>query len=298
MKFKFIVKPPPRKEYLEEFLKFKKEFEAEQDFTEKIFPKNARNLAKKAFESGFKRIIFVAGDGLLNEGVNGIMEASSGKIPSDFSVGIIPAGSGNDFAKALAIPRDIKEAFEIIKKDKVIAVDMAKANQRFFVNCFSAGFDAQINDTANKIKENYKFLPKQGSYLFAALKEIIVDFKSFNLKIEGRGINLEENMLLAALTNTPSYGGMFKINPGASLQDGLLNLCCVKVMGRIKAMISIYRVFKGTHTNLPEVKMFKVSFLKISSSEFIPWEVDGEVQQPEKEFNLQVFPGALNVLAP
>jgi len=296
MKFKFIVKPPPKKEYLEEFLKFKKDFEAEQDFTEKNFPRNAHNLAAKAFETGFKRIIFVAGDGLLNEGVNGIMEAASGKITSDFSIGIIPTGSGNDFAKALAIPRNIREAFEIIKKDKIISLDMAKANQKFFVNCFSVGFDAQINDSANKIKENYKFLPKQGSYLFAALKEIIIDFKSFNLKIEGRGINLEEKMLLAALTNTPSYGGMFKINPGASLQDGLFNLCCVKTMGRVKALTSIYRVIKGTHTNLPEVKMFKTSFLRISSSDFIPWEVDGEVQGPEKEFVFQVFPGALNVL--
>lgn len=295
MKFKFIVKPPPKKEYCEEFLKFKKDFEAEQDFTEKDFPKNAQNLARRAFNSGFKRIIFVSGDGLLNEGINGIMEASSGKIPSDFSVGIIPTGTGNDFAKALAIPRNIKEDFEIIKKNKIISVDLARANQRFFVNCFSVGFDARINHTANKIKENYKFLPKEGAYLFAALKEIILDFKLFDLNIEGNGIDLKGEMLLAALTNTPSYGGMFKINPGASLQDGLFNLCCVGAMGRIKALTSIYRVFKGTHVNLPEVKMFKASFLKIHSSDFVPWEVDGEVQQPEKEFNLRVFPGALNV---
>jgi len=298
MKFKFIVKPPPKKQYLEEFLKFEKDFEADQEFTEKNFPKNAGNLAKKAFEAGFKRIIFVAGDGLLNEGVNGIMEAACGKIPSDFSIGIIPTGSGNDFAKALAIPRNIREAFDIIRKDKIISVDMARANQRFFVNCFSVGLDAQINDTANKIKENYKFLPKQGSYLFAAIREIILDFKSFDLKIEGNGIHMRGEMLLAALTNTPSYGGMFKINPGASLQDGLFNFCCVKTMGRVKALISICRVIKGTHTNLPEVKMFKASFLKISSSDFVPWEVDGEVQKPEKEFNFEVFPGALNVLIP
>ena len=59
MKFKFIVKPPPKKEYQKEFFRFKKDFEAEQDFTEKDFPKNAQNLAKKAFQAGFERIVFV-----------------------------------------------------------------------------------------------------------------------------------------------------------------------------------------------------------------------------------------------
>lgn len=298
MKFRFIVKPPAKKEYQEEFSRFKNDFEAEQDFTEKNSPKNAQNLAKKAFEAGFKRIVFVAGDGLLNEGVNGIMEAVQGKIPLDFAVGIIPLGTGNNFAKALGIPRYVKEAFEIIKKGKITSVDMGRANERFFVNCFSVGFDAQVNDTANKIKENYKSLPKQGSYLLAALKEIVLDFKFFDVAIEGEGISLKEKILLAALTNSPNYGGMFKINPGASLEDGLLNLCYVKAMDRIKALTSIYRVFKGTHINLPEVKMFKVSSLKVSSSELLPWEVDGEVQEPEKEFRLQVFPGALNVLTP
>jgi len=298
MKFKFIVKPPVKKEYQREFLRFKKDFEAEQDFTEKNFPKNAQNLAKKAFEAGFKRIVFAAGDGLLNEGINGIMEAVQGKFPPDFAVGIIPLGTGNNFAKALAIPRCVKEAFEIIKKGKIAAVDMGKANERFFVNCFSVGFDAQVNDTAYKFKENYSFLPKQGGYLLAALKEIVLDFKFFDVAIEGKGINLKEKILLAALTNSQNYGGMFKINPGASLEDGLLNLCYIKTMGRMKALISIYRVFKGTHINLPEVKMFKVSSLRVSSPEILPWEVDGEVQKPEKEFHIQVLPEALNVLIP
>jgi len=298
MKFKFIVKPPPKKEYQKEFFRFKKDFEAEQGFTEKDFPKNAQNLAKKAFQAGFERIVFVGGDGLLNEGVNGIIEAASGKIPANFAVGIVPLGTGNDFAKALAIPRNVKEAFEIIRKDKVISVDMGRVNERFFVNCFSFGFDVQVNDLANKIKESYRFLPKQGSYLLAALKEVILGFKFFDVIIEGEGINLKEKIILAAITNTSSYGGMFKINPGASLQDGLFNLCYVKTMGRMKALISIYRVLKGTHVNLPEVKMFKISSLKVSSPELLPWEVDGEVQKPQKKFNFQIFPGALNILTP
>lgn len=298
MKFKFIVKPPPEKEYQKEFLKFQKEFKAEQEFTEKNFPKNAGNLAKKALKQGFERIIFVAGDGLLSEGINGIMESFPEKIFPGFAVGIIPAGTGNNFAKALKIPKDVKKAINIIKKGKIDSVDMGKVNEMFFVNCFSFGFDAQINDVANKIKEGYKFLPKKAGYLLAALKEVIFNFRFFNVAIKGKNINLKEKIILAAVTNSSSYGGVFKINPGASVKDGLLDLCYIKTMAKIKALNSIYRVFKGTHVNLPEVKTFKISSLNVFSQDFLPWEIDGEVQKPEKKFSLKVLPGAMNFLIP
>lgn len=126
MRFKFIVKPPLNKEYQKEISKLKKEFEVKEEFTEKEGPKNAKNLAKEAIEEGFERIIFVGGDGLLNEGINGIMEAKE-KILSNFAIGIIPTGSGNNFAKTLAIPKDIREAFKIIKNNKTTLIDIGKA---------------------------------------------------------------------------------------------------------------------------------------------------------------------------
>jgi len=116
MKVAFIVKPPLKEEYQREFLAFEREFKGEikEEFTEKEGPNNAKNLAKKAVEESFERVVVVGGDGLLNETINGIAEATGGKIPQDFTLGIIPTGSGNNFAKALGIPKDIKKAFEII----------------------------------------------------------------------------------------------------------------------------------------------------------------------------------------
>jgi len=270
----------------------------EKEFTEKEGPKNAKNLAKRAIEEGFDRIIIVGGDGLLNEGVNGIMEATE-KISQNFAIGIIPTGAGNNFAKEIGIPRDIEKAFEIIRKDKNISVDVGKINNRFFINCASFGFDGLVNKLANELKEKYQFLPRPGSYLFAALKEIIKKIPIFEIKIKGEEIDLKEKVVMAAITNSQSYGTIFKINPGALVNDQKLNLCLISEVGRMRALSDILGVIRGNHSNLPEVKMLKFSSpLTISSPEILPYEIDGEVPEPEKEYQISILPKALKILVP
>lgn len=304
MKIKFIVKPilkkQKAKEFEEEFLKFKEERgnQIERFFATASGENNARILAKKAIKEDFGRIIFVGGDGLLNEGVNGIMEATQGKIPNGFAIGIIPTGSGNNFAKALKIPKDIKGAFQVIKKNKTTLVDIGKVNERFFVNVVSFGFDAKVNKLANDIKEKYQFLPKEGSYLISALKEIIVKIPLFEIRIEGGETNLKQKVITLAVNNGPSYGAIFKIAPAAVIDDGKFDICAIESVGRIRALLDIYKVIQGTHINLPEVKMFKASSLIISAPEPLPYEMDGEVLEPQKEYRISVLPKLLKILVP
>ena len=311
MKVAFIVKPPLKEEYKREFLAFERKFKEEikEEFTGKEGPNNAKNLAKKAVEEGFERIVVVGGDGLLNETINGIAEATGGKIPQDFTLGIIPTGSGNNFAKALGIPKDIKKAFEIIKKERTTLVDIGRvypvaensccgANKRCFINCFSVGFDALVNKKANDLKEKHSFLPKDLSYLLAAIKEIIINIPNFEVRIEGDGISYKQRIILAAITNGPTYGAIFKVNPGASVNDGKLNLCLIESVGKLRAFYDIYRVIRGTHVGLPEFKFFKISSLTISSSKPLPYEMDGEVLEPKREYKIKVLPRALNILTP
>lgn len=299
MKVKFIVKPPVEEGYISEFSIFKEEFSGriKEDLTEREGPKNAKNLAKKAFSEGFNRIVFVGGDGILNEGVNGILELFNGQIPPQLTIGIIPTGSGNNFAKALNIPKDIKEAFRIIKKSKTKTVDVGKVNDKFFVNCFSIGFDTVINKVANSLKEKYQFLPKQGSYLFAAIKEVLTEIPKFKVQVSGEEINYKGKIILIAITNGSTYGAIFKVNPGAICDDGKLNVCLVEPVGKIKALIDIYKVTQGTHVNLPEMKMFNFSSpLTISSSEPLPYELDGEVLKAKREYRVSILPRVLKVL--
>jgi diacylglycerol kinase (ATP) len=297
MKFFFIIKPPVKNELKKEILEFKKIFEIKEELTEGQGERNAQNLAKKALEEGFERIIVVGGDGLLNEAVNGIMGAREGNFPSNFALGIIPTGSGNNFAKELGI-KNIKEAFSIIKQNKKILVDLGKVNKRYFANCVSFGFDALVNKIANDLKTKYQFLPRNLSYLFAALEKIIIGIPNFPVQINGE-INYQNKVVLAAITNSPSYGGIFKINPNAIINDGKLNLCLIKPVRRIRAFEILFRATKGTHLNFPAVKIFQFSLpLTISSPENLPFEIDGEVFEPEKKYQIEVFPKFLPVLVP
>jgi YegS/Rv2252/BmrU family lipid kinase len=296
MRYKFIIKPPLKKELEREIFELRKENEVDFELTEKgeNSPKSAKNLAKKAIKEGFERIIVCGGDGLLNEAINGIMTE---KIPENFAVGVVPTGSGNNFAKALGIPKDIKKAFEIIKSEKKTLVDVGKVNQKYFINCFSLGFDAKINDLANKIKENYPFLPRSLSYLFAALKEIIFQIPSYEMEITGE-INFKEKLVLVAITNSPGYGGIFKINPGASISDGKFNLCKISPVSKTKAIYTLFLATQGKHLKIPEVKTDIFSgTLKIFSKEPIVWEIDGEVQNPEKEFKVEILKNSLKFLS-
>jgi len=297
MKFFFIIKPPVKNELEKEILEFKKKFETKEEFTEKEGEKCAKNLAKKAIEEGFQRIIVVGGDGSINEVINGIMGARVNNFPSNFALGIIPAGAGNNFARELGI-KNIKEAFSIIKQNKIDLVDIGKVNDRYFINCFSVGFDALINKIANDIKTKYQFLPRNLSYLLAALGKIIIGIPNFQIQIKGE-TDYQNKVILAAITNSPSYGGIFKINPDALINDGKLNLCIIETVGKIRAFFDLYQVSRGSHTNLPEMKMLKFSFpLTISSPELLPYEVDGEVPEPEREYKVNVFPRILPILVP
>lgn len=300
MKIKLIVKPPAKKEYQRELLIFKREFEGrvEEEFSEKQGEKSTKNLAKRAVKEGFDRIIFVGGDGTLGEGVNGIMEATGEKIPPNFAIGTIPTGAGNNFAKTLGIPKDIEEAFEIIKNDKKRLVDIGRANERFFINCISFGFDAKINKLANDLKEKHRFLPRELSYLLAALKEIIIKIPLFEMRITAGEKKIAQNLISLAVTNGPTYGAIFKINPGALVDDGKLDICYIETVGRLRALFDIYKIIKGTHIYLPEVKMFRASSLTVSSPEPLPYETDGEVFEPQKEYKIDILPRTLKFLVP
>lgn len=298
MKYFFIIKPPIKRKFLNLFSQFQKENFLVFFETQREGEFNAENLAKRAIKEGFDRIIVVGGDGLINEAVNGAMKELSK--PNSLPIfGIIPQGTGNNFAQELGIPKDIRLAFKTLKEGKIIQVDIGKVNNRFFVNCFSLGFDAEINHLANEIKEKFKFLPKNLSYFFAAIKKIIQKIPEFEIEIEGKEISFKEKITLLAITNTQSYGAIFKINPDAEFSDGKFNLCLIKPVKKIKAIYDLFLAINGKHYQLPEVKHSTfTNEIKIIAKSPVFWEVDGEVLKPEKEFLVKIFPKAIKILVP
>ena len=308
MRIKFIINPWAGKgntqRVSQEVNKFCNEIwranrtESSISFTDAQGEESARNLARQAAEDKFNRIVFVGGDGLLYEGTNGIMEAYRGKISSGFAIGIVPTGTGNNFAKGLKIPKNVRKALDIIKEDKTISVDLGKANNRFFVNVISFGFDARVAEFFQNFREKLQFFPKEGAYLLGVLKEIVSGIQFPQVRLEGEKINFESKVLLVAVTNSPCYGGIFKIAPGAKMQDGMLNICWIEKTGRLRILLNLYRPIQGTHIYLPEVKMFKASSFTISSPEKLCCEIDGETIEAEKEYKIKTLPRALRVIVP
>ncbi len=282
----------------------KLEIEVVVELTERFGERNAMNLAKKAVQEKYDLVIVVGGDGTINEVVNGLVDSS---IP----IGIVSAGSGNDFTKSFRIPNDVEMALNGAFFGKVETVDLGKMNDRIFVNAASVGFDARVAKYSENLRNKWHFFPAVFIYLIALLRELFFKIRYPYIEInlfrdEKQFEKIRERITLVAVANGHTYGGKFRIAPHADLKDGFLDVCLIKKISRIRIFKFIPRVFKGTHLEIPEVKkdidgkLPKVFSLTISSLENknLPCQVDGEIPPFQKEYKITVLPKALKIMVP
>jgi YegS/Rv2252/BmrU family lipid kinase len=231
-------------------------------------------------------ILSLGGDGTLHE----IMTAC---VHTERVVGILPAGSGDDFAYALGIQRNnLQQALGIIKKGHIKQVDTATVNAIPFINAFGVGFDA---DVAYGIYNAPKFLKERNAYLYSVvstlgkLKNVPVEIIIDNQKV------FEGPALLVSTQNGPRTGGSFHFAPQATAMDGLLDVVIAGKFGRLGTLNILPKVMNGTHTQHPNVFMFqgKDIFLKWQSAR--PGHMEGELLAATDTFHIQVQPKSLKV---
>ena len=247
---------------------------------------HATLLARQAVKSEIKydAVVSVGGDGTLLEVANGLMG-------SDILLGILPAGTGNDFARALGIPSTIKESLGFLAKKKSRLVDVGKLENIFFVNVASVGFDAEIIRDILKFK---KFIPGRASYYIAALlKFFTFKFKEITINIDDEKINTK--ILLVAIANGTHYGGGMNVNPNGKLEDGYLDVIVVNSLPRYKIPFLMIKFIKGTYQDLPYVKTYKCREISIDSMEKLVINADGDIlgNTPVK---FSIKPLSLNVI--
>lgn len=264
-------------------------------FTSLIGKNTVTNLAKEAVEKKYPRVIVVGGDGTINEVVNSI-------VGSNISFGIIPAGSANDFSKALQIPKNIREALNTALFGKFTYVDLGKVNEKFFINGVSFGFDAQIAQFLTALKRKCHFLPGEVAYSIAFFRALFPRFEYPKIRIlfsEGEETrNIEKITTILAIVNNPYYGNMFRIVPETSLTDGLLDLCWIERMRGIKILSRFNKPLLGVHPKLAGVNIFKLPSLNICSSAKLVCQVDGEIFTPQEKYSISVIPNILRVIVP
>ncbi|RJP66413.1 MAG: diacylglycerol kinase family lipid kinase [Ignavibacteriales bacterium] len=235
-----------------------------------------KNHAKEfvaSLKDELKVIYSVGGDGTINEIVNGI------KNFENTILGILPFGSGNDFAKSLGIKHDLTTLDKVPETKKIdigkvsYKISSSEAlNETFFVNSLGIGFDALI---AHLIAKN-KTLKGLPLYLSAVFKGI-TKFNSFEAEAKFDDDIYRGKRLLIAIGNGKTSGGGFKLNPFAELFDGKLDACLVEDLSHLNILRKLPKAILGTHANLKEVsiKTFKDSVIELKQSTWM--HSDGEV---------------------
>lgn len=214
---------------------------------------------------------------------------------------VVPTGSGNDFAKALGI-RSEKVALRAWKQfcsdgKNVRAIDLGviRADGKEIPFCCVAGvgMDAEANARANRMPA---WLKGRGGYVLAALQSLIA-FKSAEMSITAGGREIRRSTFFIAVGNAQSYGGGMKITPRAALDDGLLDVCVVSNMNKLKLMCWVPTIFFGAHLRLKQVDYFQAKQIQIDAERELNVYADGEFAG-RTPVAIEIIPQALRVIVP
>lgn len=233
----------------------------------------SRSLIKRKIREGFEYVIACGGDGTLNN--VGYAVAEAGGI-----LGILPLGTGNDFSRILGFNRDIESNMERILNPRVKKVDYGMANDLFFINTCSIGFDALVICEMQKIRKHIK---GKISYYLGLIKSF---FKYKPLKITLAHGKEDQSTFLFAITNGAYYGGGFKIAPKAQYDDGYLELIMLNNASKLKVLKIFPSLFTGKHIYNKDVIYERVKEYSIYTRENILLNLDGEIFEIKKDIKI------------
>ena len=235
-------------------------------------PDSAKNEATRAAKEGFDLIVAAGGDGTLNEVINGI--AGLEKRPT---LAVIPAGTTNDYARALRVPREdpIAAAKLILNPDNRFKIDIGKANENYFMNIAAGG---TLTELTYEVPSQMKSLFGYAAY-FAKGAELLPQVKpvEMSIKYDGQEFRGKASTIFLALTN--SVGGFEQIVPDASLDDGNFSLIIVKDSSLFGMMQLMAKALKGTHVDDPRiiyVKAKDVVVTPLAKNDRLMINLDGE----------------------
>jgi YegS/Rv2252/BmrU family lipid kinase len=249
---------------------------------------HARELAVEAARQG-ETVVALSGDGLIGA-IADVLRSVPGA-----SLGVLPGGRGNDFARVLGIPGDPRAACATIANGAPRAVDVGEVEGRAFVGIASAGFDSDANRIANEAPAWLGGLV----YAYGALRAL-ASWRpaTFQIELDPPGERHTFTGYSIGTANSKAYGGGMYAAPGALLDDGLLEIVTMEHMSRWRFISRVLpRVFKGTHVELPQVRVFRAAEVTISADRPFTMYADGD---PIGELPLRVraVKGAVSVIVP
>jgi diacylglycerol kinase (ATP) len=249
-----------------------------------------------AVRAGVDAVVVAGGDGTVNLGVNAVAD-------TDTALGVIPTGTGNDIARELGLPLDPPAAARAVvgallggRRRRADAVrchlgDLGAGGEvRWFAGVLGAGFDAVVNERANRWS-----WPRGGAkYTLAVARELpLFRERRYLLDLDGR--RAEARAMLVAVANGPAYGGGMRISPDARFDDGLLDVVVAGPVSRVELVRIFPKVFSGRHVDHPRVHVYRAACVRIASPGIVAY-ADGERFGP-LPLRCEAVPGALALLA-
>ncbi|MCK0472317.1 diacylglycerol kinase [Halalkalibacter sp. APA_J-10(15)] len=227
----------------------------------------AAKAARKAGENGYDLVIAAGGDGTIFEVVNGL--ANLKERPT---IGLIPAGTTNDFARALHIPRDVEKACDVLCGKHVEPIDIGQVDDRFFINIAAGG---TLTELTYEVPSKLKTAVGQLAYYLKGIEKL-PQIAPQHVRIEYDGKLFEGEIMMFLVSNTNSVGGFEKLAPEASLQDGMFDFIIVKKLSFPEFLHLVTLAMRGEHINHPKVMYVHANRIKVEVRGEMQLNLDGE----------------------
>ena len=273
---------------------------ATADWAGTVYPGHAQELAVQAAKDKYDYVIGLGGDGTAHEVINGLMQIPADERPV---FGIIPLGSGNDFAANIGMPADVNDIVRVILDGHTRQVDLALieddlGRKEYLDNTANIGVGGSVTIFSREM-EFWRGYPM---YIIAVLKTIFSNYIVMKTKITTETEEWEQESVMIALNNGPREGGGFITGPGAKLDDGMLNYCIVDKVSRLKMLIMMSAFMQGTQEKYKDVRMGQFKTMEIQSQAPLFLHTDGEIfaglNHDIHYLKISVLPAHLTVIAP
>ncbi|HUE76729.1 MAG TPA: diacylglycerol kinase family protein [Longimicrobiales bacterium] len=263
-------------------------------------PGEAESLALAAAREGADIVVAAGGDGTVHEVANGLLRALDEGI-AGAALGVLPVGTGNDFAKLVGPTGDLDRSLEILATGPLRRFDAGRArwagSSRWFVNGAGTGIDVEV--VRQILRRRGRWGPAVGRYLSAVLRALAL-YRPIPLRIRMDDHSVEGDTMLVAATNGRCVGGGFWVCPDAEPDDGRFDICIVKRTSILESLRALPLILRGTHAKHPKVEMHRATRVEIEPLGPDPlfFQLDGELHEPPdtRALTFDVIPGALPVI--
>lgn len=251
-------------------------------------PGQATDLARMAVSRGFNVVLVIGGDGTLHEAVNGLAVGRT-------ALAVIPAGTGNDFARTLGIPEKVEEAAALVANGRKVKIDLGSLDGEYFINMAGLGYDAAVAHLVNQ----KRLIKGKSAYLWAILRTLI-SFKSVTIDLEIDGCRRRERVIMTAVGNGQYVGGGVRMLPLAVFDDGEFDICIVRETTKLDILKTLPGIYQGKHLHHPKCIFLRGREVKISlveAEQEVYVQLDGQ-EHAEVPLTFRVVPHALEVIVP